>query len=217
MVPITFELLCPIIQVMNLIQQQNRRRAASAGFGVGSTTLPKSGKRRVWFIASGVDCGIAKLGGDFKQQRGLANLPRPREKLDSAWRGFSEAFQEEIPARYIVICEFRHNRIIIQIYLKNVKKLKQARTVPVTRQSKKNSAPIDRFRIQWLFAAENLVATIDGFAQIQGFKYVFAAVVRILITATYRFFGSSFRGKRFRDGLLSHCRPDVRSLHDPAA
>jgi hypothetical protein len=110
---------------MNLIQQENRCRAASAGFGVGSTTLPKSGKRRVWFIASGVDCGIAKLGGDFKQQGGLANLPRPREKLDSAWRGFSEAFQEEIPTRYVVICEFMHSRIIIQIYLKNVKKRRQ--------------------------------------------------------------------------------------------
>jgi hypothetical protein len=41
-----------------------------------------------------------------------------------------------------------------------------------------------------LFAAENLVAIIDGFAEIQGFKYVFAAGVRILITPTYRFFGS---------------------------
>jgi hypothetical protein len=108
---------------MNLIHQENRCRAASAGFGVGSTTLPKSGKRRVWFIASGVDCGIAKLGGDFKQQGGFANLPRPREKLDSAWRGFSEAFQEEIPAWYVVIREFMHSRIIIQIYLKNVKEL----------------------------------------------------------------------------------------------
>jgi len=36
-----------------------------------------------------VDCGIAKLGGDFKEQGGLANLPRPCEKLDSAWCGFS--------------------------------------------------------------------------------------------------------------------------------
>jgi hypothetical protein len=115
---------------MNLIQQENRCRAVSAGFGVGSTTLPKSGKRRVWFIASGVDCGIAKLGGDFKQQRGFANLPRPREKLDSAWRGFSEAFQEEIPTRYIVICEFRHSRIIIQIYLMDVKKRKVAHVTP---------------------------------------------------------------------------------------
>jgi len=111
---------------MNLIQQENRCRAASAGFGVGSTTLPKSGKRRIWFIASGVDCGIAKLGGDFKQQRGLANLPRPRKKLDSAWRGFPEAFQEEIPTRYVVIYEFMHSRIIIQVYLKNVKKLTAA-------------------------------------------------------------------------------------------
>ncbi len=40
---------------MNLIQQENRCRAASAGFGVGSTTLPKSGKRRVCFIASSVN------------------------------------------------------------------------------------------------------------------------------------------------------------------
>lgn len=122
---------------MNLIQQENRCRAASAGFGVGSTALPKSGKRRVRFIASGVDCGIAKLGGDFKQQRGLANLPRPREKLDSAWRGFSEAFQEEIPTRYVVICEYMYTRIVIQIYLKNVKKLTAARAAAVTRPRKK--------------------------------------------------------------------------------
>src|SRR5258708_15857179 len=119
---------------MNLIQQENRCRAVSADLGVGWTTLPKCGKGRVWFIASGVDCGIAKLGGDFKQQRGLANLPRPCEKLDSAWRGFSEAFQEEIPTRYVVICEFMHSRIIIQIYLRNVKKLTAA---PVTRPRKK--------------------------------------------------------------------------------
>src|SRR5258708_39977014 len=111
---------------MNLIQQENRCRAVSADVGVVSTALPKSGKRRVWFIASGVDCGIAKLGGDFKQQRGRANLPRPCEKLDSAWRGFSEAFQEEIPTRYVVICEFRHSRIISPVYLMNVKKLTPA-------------------------------------------------------------------------------------------
>jgi hypothetical protein len=115
---------------MNLIQQENRCRAASAGFGVGSTTLPKSGKRRVWFIASSVDCGLAKLGGDFKEQRGLANLPRPCEKLDSAWCGFSEAFQEEVPTRCVVTCEFRHSRIIIQIYLMNVKKRKAAHVTP---------------------------------------------------------------------------------------
>jgi hypothetical protein len=111
---------------MNLIQQENRCSAASAGFGVGSTTLPKSGKRRVWFIRSSVDGGIAKLGGDFKEQRGLANLPRPCEKLDSAWCGFSEAFQEEVPTRCVVACEFRHSRIIIQIYLMNFKKLTPA-------------------------------------------------------------------------------------------
>jgi len=35
-----------------------------------------------------------------------------------------------------------------------------------------------------LFAAENLVAIIDGFAEIQVFKYVFVAGVRILITPT---------------------------------
>jgi hypothetical protein len=93
-IPIPFELLCPAIQIMNLIQQENRCRAASAGFGLSPTTLPKSGKRRVWFIPSSVNCGITKLGGDFKEQGGLANLPRPREKLDSAWCGFLEAFQE---------------------------------------------------------------------------------------------------------------------------
>ncbi len=115
---------------MNFIQQEYRCRAASAGFGVGSTTLPKSGKRRVWFIASSVDCGLAKLGGDFKEQRGLANLPRPCEELDSAWCGFSEAFQEEVPTRCVVTCEFRHSRIIIQIYLMNVKKRKAAHVTP---------------------------------------------------------------------------------------
>jgi len=99
-------------------------------FGVGSTTLPKSGKRGVWFIPISVDCGIAKLGGDFKEQRGLANLPRPCEKLDSAWCGFSEAFQEEVPTRCVVTCEFRHSRIIIQIYLMNVKKRKAAHVTP---------------------------------------------------------------------------------------
>ncbi len=125
-VPIPFELLCPIIQVMNLIQQEDRCRAASAGFGVGSTTLPKSGKCRVWFIPSSVDCGLAKRGGDLKEQGGLANLPRPCEKLDSAWCGFSEAFQEQVPTRYVVVCEFRHSRIISQVYLMNVKKLTPA-------------------------------------------------------------------------------------------
>jgi hypothetical protein len=94
---------------MNLIQQENRCRAASAGFGVGSTMLPKSGKRRVWFIPSSVDCGIAKLGGDFKEQRGLANLPRPCEKLDSAWCGFSEPFRSSlsnIGERGLILGEF---------------------------------------------------------------------------------------------------------------
>jgi hypothetical protein len=125
-IPIPFELLCPAIQIMNLIQQENRCRAASAGFGVSPTTLPKSGKRRVWFVPSSVNCGITKLGGDFKEQRGLANLPRPREKLDSAWCRFLETSQEEAPTRCVVICEFNHSRIIIHIYLMNVKGLTAA-------------------------------------------------------------------------------------------
>ena len=76
-VPMPFELLCPIVQEMNLIQEQNRCPVVSACFGVGPMALPKSGKRRVWFISRSVDGRIAKLGGDFKKQRGLANLPRP--------------------------------------------------------------------------------------------------------------------------------------------
>jgi hypothetical protein len=122
---------------MNLIQQENRCSAASAGFGVGSTTLPKSGKRRVWFIRSSVDGGIAKLGGDFKEQRGLANLSRPCKKLDSAWCRFSEAFQQEVPTRCVVTREFRHSRIIIQIYLMNVKKFETIRRVIQTERGKK--------------------------------------------------------------------------------
>jgi hypothetical protein len=39
--------------------------------------------------------------------RGLANLPRPGEKLDSGWCRFSEPFQEEIPPRCVGTCEFR--------------------------------------------------------------------------------------------------------------
>jgi hypothetical protein len=90
---------------------------AGASLGVGATTLPKSGKCRVWFVPGGVDCGITKPGGDFKEQRGFANLPRPREKLDSAWCGFLEALQEEVPIWSVVTREFRHTRIIIKIYL----------------------------------------------------------------------------------------------------
>lgn len=37
---------------------------------------------------------------------------------------------------------------------------------------------------------ENFVAIVDLFAEIQGFKYVFVSGGRILITPTYRFFGS---------------------------
>jgi hypothetical protein len=125
-IPIPFELFCPTIQIVNLIQQENRCRAASAGFGVSPTTLPKSGKRRVWFVPGSVDCGITKPGSDFKEQRGLANLPRPREKLDSAWCGFLEAFQEEVPTRSVVTGEFRHTRIIIKLCLMIVKRLTAA-------------------------------------------------------------------------------------------
>jgi hypothetical protein len=148
---------------MNLIQQEKCCRAASAGFGVGSTTLPKSGKRRVWLITGGVDCGIAKLGGDFKQQRGLANLPRPREKLDSAWRGFSEAFQEEIPTWYIVICEFRHSRIIIQIYLMNVKKRKAAEATPKKKDTELPCPEVAKEITEW--SAADVVRSPASFAR----------------------------------------------------
>jgi hypothetical protein len=92
-----FELLCPIVQEMNLIQQENRCPAVSARLSIGPMAVPKPGKRRVWFVSRSVDGRIAKLRGDFKEQRGLAYLPRPCEKLNSAWRGFSEPFQKEVP------------------------------------------------------------------------------------------------------------------------
>jgi len=50
----------------------------------------------------------------------FANLPRPREKLDSAWCGLLEAFQE-VPTWNVVTYEFKHTRIIIKIYLMNVR------------------------------------------------------------------------------------------------
>src|SRR6266699_1634204 len=144
----TFEVLCPIIQVVNLIQQENHCPAVSACFGVGPTTLPKSGKRRVWFVSRRVDCGIAKLGGNFKEQRGLANLARPCEKLDSAGCRFSESFQEEVPTRRVIPSECRHTRIIIRLYLMNVKRLSRAlaTTHPVFNLRMRSSASF-RFHV----------------------------------------------------------------------
>jgi len=66
-----------------------------------------------------------------------------------------------------------------------------------------------------LFAAENLVASIDDLAQIQGFKYVFVAGVRIPITFTYRFFGSFVPRKTVSGRSIVPYRPDVPLAERP--
>jgi hypothetical protein len=155
-----FELLCPIIQVMNLVKQENRCRA---GFGVGPTTLPESGRRRVWFISSSVDCGIAKLGGDFKEQCGLANLAGPREKLDSAWCAFSEAFQEEVPTRQVVAYGLRHSRIIIQVYL--MKEVKLTPAHDIRRWCRQSSRATPQ---RWSFRSSQCVVLAGGKRTVPG-------------------------------------------------
>jgi hypothetical protein len=63
----------------------------------------------------------------------------------------------------------------------------------------------------------NLLAIVDVFAEIQGFKYVFVAGVRILITPTYRFFGSFVPRKTVSGQPIVPWRTMSRSLDDPAA
>jgi len=56
---------------------------------------------------------------------------------------------------------------------------------------------------------KDLAAIIDPFAQIQGFKYVFVAGARILITATYRISGSIVPRKTIPGQPIVPCRTDV--------
>ena len=115
-----FESFCPVVQVMNLIQQKDRRSASSTCFGVRKTAFPETGKRRIRLVTRRVDGGIADLSGELEQQRRLADLARSGEELDSAWGRLAESFQEPLPAPCVVAHDFIHSRIIIRLYPTNV-------------------------------------------------------------------------------------------------
>ncbi len=66
-VPVPFKVFRPVAEVMNLIEQQNRRSALSPCFGFRPTTLPEARKRCIRLGNRGVDCGIAEMRGKVKE------------------------------------------------------------------------------------------------------------------------------------------------------
>jgi hypothetical protein len=76
-IPVPFKVFCPVAEVMNFIEQQNRRSVLSLCFGLSPTPFPVAGKRGIRLVSRGVDSGVAELRTKVKQQGGFTNLSGP--------------------------------------------------------------------------------------------------------------------------------------------
>jgi len=101
-VPLPLEPGGPVAQAMDFIEEQDSLSESRSVLSFGPATLPEAGKRSVGLVPGGVDSSLAKLSRDLEEQGCLADLPRTREKLDAARRGFLESFTESPAALYIV-------------------------------------------------------------------------------------------------------------------
>ena len=93
-VPVTLEPGCPVREVMNFIQEQNRWSSCGARFRFRPLTLPKSGKCRVGIISGCIHSAITQLRVDVEKQGCLAHLPWAGEKLNARRRGLLQSGQQ---------------------------------------------------------------------------------------------------------------------------
>ena len=77
---------------MHLVQKQNRCPVLRPRLCFCPAAFPETGKGGIRLIPGSIDRRIAKPFGNLKQERGLAHLPRPCQKLNAAWRRFAEPF-----------------------------------------------------------------------------------------------------------------------------
>src|SRR5436305_14712439 len=98
----SLELLCPVGEMMNFIQQKNGGATLRARFRHSPAAVPKTRKGGIRFVAGSIHRGFAKLAGDIEKQRGFAYLTRSSQKLNPARSRFPEAFEECLPGCLVV-------------------------------------------------------------------------------------------------------------------
>jgi hypothetical protein len=101
-IPLPLETSGPVSQAMDFIEKQDGPSASRPVLRFGPAAFPEAGKRSVGLVPGGVDSSLAKPFRDLEQQGCLADLPRTREKLDTARRWFLESFKESLAALCIV-------------------------------------------------------------------------------------------------------------------
>jgi len=118
-VPLPFEASGPARQEMRLVEEEDRPSLLGGGLvGAKPEALPETGHHGLGTVHSRVDRGISVALGKLEKQGGLANLPRPGEKLDPTRWGLGQPAGQKLSALGeadpVLLC--RHSRIIIRLY-----------------------------------------------------------------------------------------------------
>jgi hypothetical protein len=117
-VPSSFQAVCPVGQMLDLVEQQDRGVRAGDPLRLVPHPLPEAWQRGFRPVHGGVDGSAAETLSQLEHQRCLPNLPGACQKLNAAWSGFAKAPLELGETGRIVEPELvsNHSRIIIRPY-----------------------------------------------------------------------------------------------------
>src|SRR5712691_11221425 len=102
---------------VGLVHHDHRTAARGGLLRAKPNALPEAGERGLGAVGGHVDRALPETIGELEEQRGLADLTRPRKQLDPRRRGLRQARGEKLPAFAVAEAERfgRHTLIIIRL------------------------------------------------------------------------------------------------------